>query len=49
MVGVTASLESVSPIHPGFTGIILQEKASGHLIACSVMVGGSLEHRAGLI
>lgn len=43
MVGVPASVETVSPLRPGYTEIILREKASGHRIACTATDQGTIE------
>jgi hypothetical protein len=43
MVGVPAEVETVSPLRPGFTEIILREKASGRRIACTATDSGSIE------
>jgi hypothetical protein len=43
MVGVPASVETVSPLRPGFTEIILRENASGRRIACTATDQGSIE------
>lgn len=43
MVGVPADVETVSPLRPGFTEIILREKASGRRIACTATDDGSIE------
>jgi hypothetical protein len=42
MVGVPAKVETVSPLRPGFTEIILRENASGHRIACTVSDSGEI-------
>jgi hypothetical protein len=43
MVGVPAKVETVSPLRPGFTEIILRENASGRRIACTATDQGSIE------
>jgi hypothetical protein len=43
MVGVPAKVETVSPLKPGFTEIILKEDASGRRIACTAKDDGSIE------
>jgi hypothetical protein len=43
MVGVPAKVETVSPLRPGFTEIILRENASGRRIACTATDKGSIE------
>jgi hypothetical protein len=43
MVGVPAKVETVSPLRPGFTEIILKENASGRRIACTATDDGSIE------
>jgi hypothetical protein len=43
MVGVPAKVETVSPLKPGFTEIILKEDASGRRIACTATDDGSIE------
>jgi hypothetical protein len=43
MVGVPAKVETVSPLRPGFTEIILRENASGRRIACTATDDGSIE------
>lgn len=43
MVGVPAKVETVSPLRPGFTEIILRENASGRRIACTAKDNGSIE------
>lgn len=43
MVGVPAKVETVSPLRPGYTEIILRENASGHRIACTATDNGSIE------
>lgn len=42
MVGVPAKVETVSPLRPGFTEIILREKASGRRIACTASDSGEI-------
>lgn len=42
MVGVPAAVEVVSPLRPGFTEIILREKASGRRIACTASDSGEI-------
>jgi hypothetical protein len=42
MVGVPAKVETVSPLRPGFTEIILRENASGRRIACTVSDAGEI-------
>jgi hypothetical protein len=42
MVGVPATVETVSPLRPGFTEIILRENASGHRIACTASDAGEI-------
>jgi hypothetical protein len=42
MVGVPAKVETVSPLRPGFTEIILRENTSGHRIACTVSDAGEI-------
>jgi hypothetical protein len=43
MVGVPATVETVSALRPGFTEIILREDASGRRIACTATDDGSIE------
>jgi hypothetical protein len=43
MVGVPAKVETVSPLRPGYTEIILRENASGRRIACTATDNGSIE------
>jgi hypothetical protein len=43
MVGVPAKVETISPLRPGFTEIILRENASGRRIACTATDDGSIE------
>jgi hypothetical protein len=43
MVGVPSKVETVSPLKPGFTEIILRENASGRRIACTASDTGSIE------
>ncbi len=43
MVGVPAKVETVSPLRPGYTEIILRETASGRRVACTVTDDGSIE------
>jgi hypothetical protein len=43
MVGVPAKVETVSPLRPGFTEIILRENFSGRHIACTVTDDGTIE------
>jgi hypothetical protein len=43
MVGVPAKVETVSPLRPGFTEIILRENARGRRIACTATDDGSIE------
>lgn len=43
MVGVPATVETVSPLRPGFTEIILRENASGRRIACTATDDGTIE------
>ncbi len=42
MVGVPAKVETVSPLRPGFTEIILRENASGRRIACTASDAGEI-------
>jgi hypothetical protein len=42
MVGVPAKIETVSPLRPGFTEIILRENASGRRIACTASDAGEI-------
>jgi hypothetical protein len=42
MVGVSATVEVVSPLRPGFTEIILREDASGRRIACTASDAGEI-------
>jgi hypothetical protein len=44
MVGLPAKVETVSPLRPGFTEIILRENASGHRIACTALGAGEITH-----
>jgi hypothetical protein len=43
MVGVPASVETVSPLRPGFTEIILRENANGRRVACTATDDGAIE------
>ena len=42
MVGMPAKVETVSPLRPGFTEIILRENASGRRIACTASDAGEI-------
>lgn len=42
MVGVPAKVETVSPLRPGYTEIILRETASGRRIACTASDAGEI-------
>lgn len=44
MVGVPATVETVSPLRPGFTEIILRENANGRRIACTATDAGDIEN-----
>jgi hypothetical protein len=44
MVGVPATVETVSPLRAGFTEIILRENANGRRIACTVTDAGDIEN-----
>lgn len=42
MVGVPAKVDTVSPLRPGYTEIILREQASGRRIACTASDAGEI-------